>query len=290
MSQACNFSKGLCLLVLCCYGLALTSARAFLPQSASGEGVNSFAEYFTEVAASQNPASSGREPAYEKLLASIERMKQSELIAGISIIDNQIDKAAQPDNLWATADALGLLRAIAFRPDGPELLASQSNRLSVMLNDPSHQLSALALSVFQMIGYKQPDSVWPILEAALDNPEVNNKSSIGPGIATILLFMGPHGDAVTEHVVQYMHRTDLTDSQLAETIEGINRSPVIPAILTIELVRSLDRPNDQVKTLALAGIARSTPAAREATRTRVQKMANDPNETSRIRQMAAKAL
>jgi hypothetical protein len=102
--------------------------------------------------------------------------------------------------------------------------------------------------------------------------------------------MGPHDDDVTARVVQYMRRPDLTDKQLIDTIIGINSSPVIPDALTAELVRCLDRPNEHIKSRALVGIARSSPSAKDAAQTRVQKMANDPRETEHIRRLAAEAL
>jgi hypothetical protein len=273
-----------------CSGITSSSARAFAQRAPSMQSSNPFEDYFNRFAAAQEIGSSRSEDVYEKLAESIGAMTPKEIAAGISVIDRQIDNTAEPQNLPKKGQAAYLLRIIASRPDGPDLLASQMDRLASMLNDPSHVFSAPAAMALQMIGYRRPEVAWPILEAALEDPNVNNKTGVGPGIAVILLRMGPHGDDVTEHVAQYMRRPDLTEDQLLQTIIGIDSSPTVPDILTAELVRCLDRSNEHIKIRALVGIARSGPSAKDAARTRVQMMANDPRETTHVRRLAAAAL
>lgn len=159
-----------------------------------------------------------------------------------------------------------------------------------MLNDSSHSLSGPALMALQHIGLSRPDIAVPILETALDAPEVNNSTSVGPGIATTLLQIAPSDTEALTHIVRYMRRSDLRNSQLVNTIVGIDSSPSIPNVLTAELVRCLDQPDPDVKSRALVGIAKSSPSAKDAARMRVQEMANDPRETARVKRLAAEAL
>jgi hypothetical protein len=271
-------------------GFTFSPSCTFSQPTPSAQTSNPFEVFFNSLAAMQGSGGGSGETGYIKLMDSVGAMAPAEIAAGIPIIDQQIDNKVEPQNRLAKFDAANLLVVISQRPDGPELLAPQINRLASMLNDPSHLLSGPALMTLKGIGRSRPDVVWPILEAALKAPEVNNATGLGPGIAITLLRTGPHGDDVTEHVAQYMRRSDLTDNQLLATIIGINNSPIIPDALTTELVRCLDRPNEHIKSRALVGIARSSPSAMGAIRMRVQKMANDPRETPHIRRIAAEAL
>jgi hypothetical protein len=273
------------------YGeLTFSSASAFPQLTSSVQSSNLFEDYFKVLAVEQDFGSDRSWDAYEKIAKSIGTMTPVEITKGISVIDQQIDNTSEGQRPWTKAQAVYLLGIIGRRPDGPELLALQMDRLAAMLNNPSHLLSAQAVMVLQAIGYRRPDVVWPILEAALEAPEVNNTTGIGPGIAVILLRMGPHGDDVTKHVAQYMRRPDLTEQQLLSTIIGIDSSSFIGDILATELVRSLDFPSEHVKNRALVGLSRSSPSAMDVARARVQKMANDPRETAHIRRLAAAAL
>lgn len=228
--------------------------------------------------------------AFMKLVDSVGTMPPAEITNGIAAIDGQLDNTTKPENSPARACAALLLMYISWRPDGAELLASQMGRLTSMLNEPSHLRSSPAAQAFQHIGITRSTVVAPILEAALKQPEVNNATSVGPGIAVILLRMVPHDDEATQDIVEYMRRADLTDNQLISTIVGIESSPVKPDSLIGEVVRCLDRPDEHVKIRALMTIYQSSPSAREAARTRIQKMANDPNETARIGRLAAEVL
>lgn len=270
--------------------LSVRPAQAWFHQAQVAQTSGPFEEYFQVLSDEKDFGSDRSWQALERLEAAVPKMTAPDVRHGIEVIDAVLDSTDPSQKPWTKLQATLLLRPIAFRDDGPELLSSQLARLESMLNDPAHLLSAQALLVLQTIGYRRPPLIWPILEAALRGSEVNNRTGVGPGIATILLFMGPHGDDVTEHVAEYMRRPDITDDQLSTTILGINNSPVIPALLTGELVRCLDRPNEQVKTHALEGIARSTPEAKAAARVRLQKMANDSQETPNVRRMAADVL
>ncbi len=278
------------ILLVVCTGIVFSSVNAASQAASSAQSSNPFEAFFNGIATAQGVGGGRGEAGYLKLMDSIGAMTPSEIAAGLPVIDRQIDNTAEPQDRLAKFDAANLLMSISLRPDGPALLQTELDRLASMLNDPSHFLSGQAAMALQHIGYNRPTEVWPILEAALKNPEINNKTGPGPAIAIILLRMGPHGDDVTEHVAQYMRRSDLTDNELLDTIIGINSSPVIPYALTAELVRCLDRHNEHIKSRALVGIARSSPAARATARARVEKIVSDRRETAHIRRIAAEAL
>lgn len=264
-----------------------------LPQSPPPRNAtvaNPFDDFFSKLATAQGVGGSRGETSYIKLMDSIEAMTPAEIAAGIPVIDRQIDSTAEPEDRLAKADAANLLMFISWRSDGAELLATQIDRLTSMLNDPTHLLSGPAVIALQHIALTRPDVSVPILEAALDKPGVNNSTSVGPGIATTLLRISPSNDEVLDHIVRYMRRQDLTDSQLVRTIVGIDGSPAIPDALTVELVRCLDRPNENVKSRALVGIAKSSPAAKDAARPRVQRLIEDPRESAHTKRLAEEAL
>ena len=254
------------------------------------EESNPFIVFFNQLATAQGVGGSRGEAAYIRLTNSLEVMTSAEIAAGIPVIDYQLDNTGEPEDRLAKYDAANLLMFISWRSDGATLLASQIDRLTSMLNDPSHFLSGQAAIALQHIGISRPDLVIPILEAALKITEANNTTGVGPGIAVILLRMTHPSERISQDIVQYMNRTDLTDDQLLSTVIGIDSSPIIPDVLTAELVRCLDRPNEHIKTRALIGIAKSNPTARSVAQRRIQSLANDPRETSHVRRLAAEAL
>ena len=102
--------------------------------------------------------------------------------------------------------------------------------------------------------------------------------------------MTPHDDEAIRDIVEYMGRPYLTGNQLISTIVGIESSPTKPDFLIAEVVRCLDHSDEHIKIRALMTIYQSSPSAKEAARTRIQQMVNDPNETARIRRLAAEVL
>ena len=287
----CTRTKAVAQIAFALYsGIAFSLSNAFSQVTSSTQSINRFEDFFNNLAAAQGVGGSRGEAAYLKLADSLGAMTRSEVAAGIPIIDRQIDNTAESEDRLAKFDAANLLMFISWRPDGAELLASQIDRLTAMLNGPSHFLSGQAAMALQHIGDSRPDVVVTILEAALKDPEVNNPTGIGPGIAVILLRMAPRSEEATKNIVQYMQRPDLTDNQLISTIVGIDSSRFIPDAITTELVRCLDRSNQIIKGRALVGIAKSSPAAKDAARVRMQRMVNDPGETAHIRRLAAEAL
>ena len=283
-----------CVTIATLIGLLASSVMLFAPnassQSVSLAEQNPFAEFFNSLATTPGVGGSRGETAYLKLAGSLETITPAEIAAGLPILDQQIGDAALPENRLAKFDAANLLVFLTFRSDIPDLLASQMTLLTTMLNDPAHFLSGQAATALQHIGSRQPKVVVPILVAALKNPDVNNRTGVGPGIAVILLRMAPHDGQVAKEIVKYMRRPDLTDNQLIDTLVGIDSSPYIPDAITSELARDLDRQNQDVKDRALAGIVNSSPAAQQAARTRVEGMKNDPTETAHFRRLAAGVL
>ncbi len=270
-------------------GIALPLSSGLSQTKPSGEASNQFEVFFKNLAAAQGGGNSRGETSYMELVDSLGTMTPAEVSAGIPVIDHQLDDTTEPQDL-AKADAAMLLMFISWRPDGAQLLATQIDRLASMLNDPQHLLSGPAVTALQHIGGSRPDAVVPILESALKAPEANRPGGVGPGIATILLRMGPPSNQVVDDIVQYMRRTDLTETQLINTIVGIDSTRTIPDGIAAELVRCLDRPNEHIKSRARVGISRSSSTAKDAARARLQTMANDPNESAHARRLAAVAL
>ena len=71
---------------------------------------------------------------------------------GIAAIDRQLDGTARPQNFDIREHAAGMLIFIGQRPDGPELLRSQIDRLTSMAHDSSEPLADTAGTVLFTIG------------------------------------------------------------------------------------------------------------------------------------------
>jgi hypothetical protein len=267
-------------------GIVISSLLSAFAQGRSPSTSNPFVDYFYGANAKDIGTDKGY-PAYEALMRATQTMAPTEIAAGLAVIDSKIDaNMSDPQDYSAKGEAVSLLGYIGSRPDGPELLATQMDRLAFLLNEPTHRFTPASFAALQMIGYRRPQLVVPILKDALKNPEANNKTGPGSGVSALLLRLAPNDQDVAERVVQYMQRKDMTDDHLLDTIVGIDNSP-IPDAIAAELVRCLDRPNDIIKGRALVGLSKSSPAAKEAARRRIQDMANDPRETTHIRSLAA---
>ncbi len=267
---------------LCTYVAA--AAQTTMPS----EGSTSFEEYFKLLTAERNFDKSF--PKFEALVQSTQTMTTAELVQGLAVIDRKIDaEPSEPNDYYLKNQAVFLLGYIGARPDISELIATQMGRLASMLIDPSHRFTPPAFHALQLIGYRYPQLVIPILEDALENPEANNKTGPGSGVSALLLRLAPRDQDAAARVVLYMHRPDMTDEHLLDTIVGIDSGP-IPDAVAAELVRCLDRPNDLIKSHALIGISKSSPAAKEAAKSRIELMASDAHETAHIKHLAQIAL
>ena len=133
---------------------------------------------------------------------------------------NQVDKAkveeALPLILKETGNqlvpvrriaALGLYE-IATRQDGRGLLSGQTATLTALLTDqdiPIRRVTSLAIYTLR------PDAsslLLPVLERYLARPDA--VSTIGAGLATVLMQAAPDEAASTEAVVRFMRRPDQT--------------------------------------------------------------------------------
>ncbi len=277
--------------VLLSVGCILSVSWGALSQTSSGQQLsNGFVKFFRELPKASGSGGSRGEAAFEALESSIRTLTPAQVAAGLLVINSELDSTVQPEDRLAKADAALLLVDISTRPDGTALLQPEINRLATMLKEPSHFLSGPAILAFQPLRITEPDVVRSIFEEALTSPGMGSLGSPGPGIVGTLVEIAPMNEETVGAVVGYMRRPDLDQHQLIATIMSVNSSPTIPSALTAEFVRCLDNPSQYVKSRALVGIARSSPAARGAARTRVQRMANDISETPHVRRLAAEAL
>ena len=74
------------------------------------------------------------ERAYIKLMDSIATLTLAEIAKYIQAINLQLDSKSETQDRLAKADAAYLLTLISWRPDGPQLLTSEIDRLAFMLN------------------------------------------------------------------------------------------------------------------------------------------------------------
>lgn len=273
-----------------------TSGIGALPLQSTTSDQNPIEDFFSALASGRFVGEYADNTAFGKLTVAIAAMTPAQIAMGIPVIDrvldNTVESADQPEfsRHYAKDYAASLFTFIGRRPDGRELLASQIDRLASMLNDPYFNSSAA--NALETIYRDQPELLVPIFEAPLRAPEVAHPGGIGiaPVLAALLLYMHLRGDEAINEVARYIGRPELADDELLYTIKAIDQLQVIPDKLTPQLVRSLDRPNEQIKIQALIGIAKSNPSAKDLARTRMEKMANDAAETADVRRLAARAL
>lgn len=271
--------------------LLLLIATSLQWREAYSQASNAFTTYFNKTSSQGQAYSKQQAEEEERLLELIPTMSEDEVSVGIAAIDQKLDEASDPNKPSNQKEAAAYwFRWIASRPDGWKLLSSQLSRLTAMMKGPNELFGLYALQTFQMLSMWQPNAVKEILEDALQDPAINKSAVGGAGVATFLLWTGRDHDETTAHVVEYMQRPELTDTQMVNVIRGITQTGYMTPGLINELIRNLDRKDDLVKASALALIEKGGAPAREAAQSRLQRMANDPKESAAIRQSATSIL
>ena len=183
------------------------------------------------------------------------------------------------------------LLIVAIRPDGAQLLSSTSKDVSSLLVDPDPEIQKGAVAVTDYVIAKSETDKQPYLSAllaAIQNPHTPQEVVVemaGP----LLIYDAGNPNAV-KAVLDFMHRSDLTESTRMGIVSSLAPSRDLPKEVGQSLVKELDDPSLRVRAAAIIAFSNSYFGYSPLARDRVAKMANDPAENPRVRALAREAL
>jgi hypothetical protein len=184
--------------------------------------------------------------------------------------------------------AASALYQITTRPDGQELLSEQTATFTALLVDsdiPIRRITALALANLR------PDASSPLvptLESYLAREDA--VSTIGAGVAGLLMKAAPDDAASTNAIVQFMRRKDQTPASRSSLLISIrvakSRSLEISKEVAAYATDS-DEPTSVAAIETLQGMGQSAILDNQQALSRI---AADTSRTPRVRTAATKAL
>lgn len=127
--------------------------------------------------------------------------------------------AASDSHVSVRRVAAMALMEITWRPDGRALLASQTATLSSMLVDPDIPIRRITGLILSGLHLDATSPIVPRMEDYLSREDA--VSTIGGGIAGVLMLSAPDDTASTDAIVRYMGRKDHTMQSRSEMLQSI---------------------------------------------------------------------
>ena len=183
------------------------------------------------------------------------------------------------------------LSAIAIRSDGAELLSSRPKEISSLIVDlnPGIQKVAVAITDY-LIGRPHTDNQ-PYIEAlAAAMQMTRTPQDAASGMIVPLMTFGSSDPVSVKAVLDFMGRNDLTLETRRELPHTLGSVEALPDPVNLALSKLLDDPDASVRVSALVAFADSTTRFHNLAKDRVEKMANDPQENPKVRDLAKEAV
>jgi len=188
--------------------------------------------------------------------------------------------------------AAEFLAVIAFRPDCADLLSSSSSEeiLSLILDtNPETQRAAITVT-YCVIGKAGANrqrylSAFEAVIARAQTPQ-----DIDVQMVPLLSVFGSANPSALKSVLDFMHRDDLTVSTRSDLVHLLCVDPGLPKEINQALTKELDDPDPKVREAAVDAFAESTTEYHTLAKNRVERMANDPQEDPKVRELAQEAI
>ena len=220
----------------------------------------------------------------------IPKMTPYELEATVSIIDAAIDRSRKSHDRSGVRVFAGLfLFYISSQPDGPKLMAAEMSRLSELCSDPLLLYGSVFMFGSAAMQTTYPELRGPRMLEAIKQPDANSPDGRGPAYATIL-FLHPRDPDLTQEVLTYMRRPDLTGQKLLDFLTGIRATSSMPDNIVEQLVYFLNDPDPAIRLAALADISIGGIAERGRLRPILQRLIDDPTQSQAFRSLAVQVL
>ena len=190
------------------------------------------------------------------------------------------------------AHALGFLLAITARPDGADLLSSKSEEISSLLSDVDPNIQTSIAGTIDILMMQPATNTKPYvvaLTAAIQDRRTPQDVIVERMIPPLLTY-GRDDPRVAAAALAFVHRGDLTASTRSALVNTLSSVPDLPEGVNRYLVERLDDSDPHVRGVAVVAYPDSTTAYHAAAKGRVERMATDPREDPRVRELAKEAI
>ena len=204
---------------------------------------------------------------------------------------------ALPVILHATSDphvsvrrvAASALYQITTRPDGQALLSAQTATFTALLTDPDIPIRRITGLAIGNLHLNASSPLIPVLETYLAREDA--VSTIGAGVATLLMVAAPNDAKSTNAVAQYMRRQDQTSASrgvLLNAISAVAKSH--SREIGKEVARYADDPDEQTGSLAIGTLQFMGKDVVLDNQESLSRIAANTSRTPSVRDAARKAL
>jgi HEAT repeat protein len=181
------------------------------------------------------------------------------------------------------------LYQISTRPDGQALLSTESATFAKLLTDPDIPIRRISGFAIANLRLDANSPLVPVLQSYLIRQDA--VSTIGAGVATLLMQAAPNDADSTNTVVQFMRRKDQTSA---------SRGVLLNAIMHVakshsreigkEVAGYADDPDEQTSTLAIETLQSMGKDVVLDNQQSLSRIAADTGRTPSVRAAATKAL
>jgi hypothetical protein len=188
------------------------------------------------------------------------------------------------------------LTAIAMRPDGAALLSSRSEEISSLILDTNPGIQRGALAAMDFVIAKRETNNKPYLSALLAAiQKTQTPQDAGEEMLEILLTFGRNNPDVLKSALAFMQREDLTRTTRMVLVSHLGLVPGLPTEVNRALTKELGDPDPWVRAAAVVAFADSTyefytTEFHILAKDCVARMANDPQENPKVRELAQEAI
>jgi HEAT repeat protein len=205
--------------------------------------------------------------------------------------------AAMPAILHATSSPNVAVRRIAAmalyeitnRPEGHVLLSTETATFTALIVDsdiPIRRITGFAVANLQL---NANSPLVPVLETYLAREDA--VSTIGAGVATVLLKVAPNDAESTNAVVQFMRRKDQTSESRGVLLNAIRHvAKSHNREIGKEVAGYADDPDERTSVLAIETLQQMGESIMLESRQSLSRIASDIRRTPSVRTAATKAL
>ena len=221
------------------------------------------------------------DPVLERLV----RSNRENVLRALPVI---IQATSDPHLSVRRVAAMALYR-ITTRPDGQALLSAETVTFSALLTDPDIPIRRITGFAIANLRPDANSPLVPVLQSYLARQDA--VSTIGAGVATVLMKAAPNDANSTNAVVQYMRRKDQTSASrsiLLNAISNVARSH--SREIGKEVASYADDPSEQTSVLAIGTLQSMGKDVVLDSQQSLSRIAADTSRTPSVRAAARKAL
>jgi hypothetical protein len=180
------------------------------------------------------------------------------------------------------------LYQITTRPDGQTLLSTETATLAALLIDPDIPIRRVTGLALDNLHLDANSPLVPVLESYLAREDA--VSTIGAGVAGLLMKAAPNDAASTSAVVQFMRRKDQTSVSRDSLLISIQVAKSNNRKIGKEVAGYADDPDEQTSVHAIETLQAMGKSAILDNQQSLSRIAADISRTPGVRTAATKAL